>query len=409
MARLFQTGWEQNDTSGGTTGGEMNITGGSPTISSTTFRGGLYALRISSLASATEQGMGHAIWSSGESTPIYVRFYFRYATLPSAANTIFKSAAGSNLSSAARASIRLTSSGTLQLYNNTTQIGSDSSALSANTWYRIEVKWDSTGAVGADSIEGKIDGTSFASSSSITFSSTVNSISFGGNLIAEAQTTGDWFFDDVAVNDTNGSQQTGYPGDGKIIILRPNATGDSNTFSVQVGGTAGSGNNYTRVDEFPTDDATSYNGSATLNEEDLFNCDACGLSGVSITLVAVCQRMTNNSASATLAIKLEIMKTSGGTKSQSSDLIRNGLTWISYKPNTSIGATILPLVAYTDPDGAAWTPTTLDSMQIGYILSVADGARQMRVTQVWASVEYTDATVVSTPPKTPRLLTMGVG
>jgi hypothetical protein len=120
-------------------------------------------------------------------------------------------------------------------------------------------------------VEAKVDGASaFASSSTRSLSSGIRQFLLGGNLNSEAQTTGDWFFDDLAINDNTGSFQNSYPGEGKIIHLKPNAAGDSNGFSVQVGGTVGSSNNYTRVNEVTPDDATSYKRFSSIKPLKIF-------------------------------------------------------------------------------------------------------------------------------------------
>lgn len=265
MARLASTGFELNSV---TSGVEFGISG-SPTISSTTVRSGLYAGRISSLTTLTEMSFQQTFGASDGNGPFYMRVYLNIATLPSANNDIigFHTSAGVLISS-----IALSSTGTLILRNGpTTAVGSPSAALSTGTWYRIEWLIDNTGGVGAGVLTALVDGVQFASSSSITLAAGVSKARVGGNLNNEAQTQGDWFFDDWAINDSTGSFQTSYPGSGKIVHMVPDTSGDVNTFATQTGGISGSGNNYTRVLEVTPDDATTFNGSSTLNQEDLFN------------------------------------------------------------------------------------------------------------------------------------------
>src|SRR3990172_6946830 len=68
----------------------------------------------------------------------------------------------------------------------------------------------------------------------------------GGNRRSEAQTQGEWYFDDIAINSSTGSFQNSYPGAGRIVALRPNAAGDSADFAR--GGTD-SGANWSQTDE----------------------------------------------------------------------------------------------------------------------------------------------------------------
>jgi hypothetical protein len=315
----------------------------------------------------------------------YLRAYVNFATLPSAENKIlgFRASGGFGVP---QTNISIDNTGALRLYNNTTtQIGSASSPLSTGQWYRIELKIDKTPAGGSQIVEAKIDGVVFATASNLTVNQ-AQSIVIGGNLNSEAQTTGNWFFDDIAVNDSTTSNQNTYPGPGHIIHLKPNAAGDVNGFLVQVGGTAGSSNNFTRVNEVTPNDATSYNASAALNAEDLFNCDDSGIgSSDLVRVVSVGVRMANLvSADATAAIKLEIEKTGSGTKSQSADIIPNST---SFATNAAANPRNYPLTTYQDPDGANWTQTTLDSMQIGYIEDVAN-TQSIAISAIWALVDY---------------------
>lgn len=310
----------------------------------------------------------------------------------------------STLASSMRGCIALTSTGTLILTNNGTGIGSASSTVNDGNWHMLEIKMDTTPATGSRVIEARLDGSVFATSATQTVG-TCSDIFLGGNGLAEAQTQGEWWFDDVALNDNTGGSQNSYPGSGKILQLYPSAAGDVNTFATQTGGTAGSSNNYTRVNEVPPDDATSFNGSNTLNQQDLFNVTNSGIGASdTVNVVMVGGRFRNNTADTTTAIEFQIEKTSGGTLSSSSAIIPDTTSW---NTNGTSAPRNYPLVTYQDPDGAAWTQTTLDSMQIGYIIS-AGSTNRIDVTNVWASVDYTPASGGVTQP-VGGLTLMGIG
>ncbi len=109
-----------------------------------------------------------------------------------------------------------------------------------------------------------------------------------------------------------------------------------------------------------------------------------------VNCVFILMRFRNNTADATTAIKAEIEKTASGTIQQSSALIPNSTLW----KTTSTGSTFpigSLLVAYQDPDGANWTKSTLDTMQIGYKLT-AVGTNRIDVTNIAAMVDYTSNT-----------------
>ena len=382
MARLFSSGFELNSL---TASMEWDAAVGG-TISSSTVRSGGFSGRISSLASGTNQRFRTQFKSAGNNGPFFFRFYLRIATLPSAENRIFAVSGSATTGTSVAAYITLDNTGALRLYDSSGSIGSASSALSTGTWYRIAVLFDRTAASGSQKVKAQINGAQFASGTAQTISSSIFHAYFGGNLNSEAQTTGDWFFDDIAINDNTGSFQNSYPGSGKIIHLKPSAAGDANSFAVQVGGTVGSTNNYTRVNEIPPNDVTSYNGSAVLSQEDLFNCDDSGIAlNDTVKLVSVGVRFADLvSADATAAFKVELLKTSAGTKTQSGTLIPNSTTW---KTNATATPLIYPIISYQDPDGVQWRKATLDSMQIGYTLTAAN-VQTIAVSNIWALVEY---------------------
>lgn len=386
MARINQSGFELNSL---TNGVEFTIVNNSPTISTGTVRSGTYSLKISSLTSGLAQNirMQFATAGSGGDGPYFGRQFLNIETLPTAENRIIScrdSSAGSD-----KIAITLDSGGLLRVYNSAgTQIGSASSALSTGVWYQIEWKVDRTPAGGSQVLEAKLNGSVFATSSSQTITTNAGDlVRLGGNLQGEGQTQGVWYFDDVAINDGTGSFQNSYPGNGKIIHLKPNAAGDANGFATQVGGTAGSSNNFTRVNEIPPNDVTSYNASATLNVEDLFNCDDSGLTTPTVNVVAVGGRYSNiSSADATTAFKFEIEKTGSGTKAQSAAIVPNTTTW---RTNSAGGVVYpYPLITYQDPDASAWTQTTLDSLQVGYIISTGS-VNPIGISNVWVSIDYT--------------------
>lgn len=402
MARLDQTGFEFNSTNADVNGGD---TFSGSTIGTTHVRSGTYGLRVSSLVSTTPQGYEKKNMASGAADS-YLRAYVYIVTLPSATNQIININASSTLGASVRASIALTSAGTLVLQNAVpTQIGSASAAINDSNWHMVELRSNTIPASGSRIIEARLDGSVFATSS-VQSQGTAQGYSVGGNLGAEAQTTGEWWFDDLALNDSSGTSQTSYPGSGKILQLYPNGAGDANGFLVQVGGTIGSTNNYTRVNENPPDDATSYNASAVLNAEDLFIVQDSGIGASdTVNVVMVGVRTADITASdATSGIKLEIEKTSGGTKLQSANLIPNSTTW--HTNGTSSPRNYL-IITYQDPDGSNWTQTTLDSMQIGYILDTV-AVRAVGITNVWASIDYTPATTTITGASTRMMTGMGM-
>lgn len=381
-ARLFTGGFETNSN---TAQVEWTVTNGSPSIETGTIRSGTYAGEATA-SSGTPNGWLYEFLTTAAKGPYYVRFAFRYHTLPTVSNFIFALNGGLTFAAlqAADPAIQLNSDGTLSLFNNT-QVGSNSSPLTADTWYYIEMDYDMTPAGGSQVLDARINGVQFAGSSSLTLNRAVRSFIIASNTFFGTDTTADIFFDDIAFNDNTGSFQNTYPGDGHVIRLFPNAAGDVNTFGTQTGGTAGAANNYTRVDEVTPDGATTFNGSNTLNQEDLYNVTDSGIGASdTVNVVQLNDWHRTNSASAEATYKLEIEKTSGGTILQGTAVTP---TATAFKANKNALPNLSQLITYTDPDGSAWTKSTLDSMQIGAKITTGNTNRD-DISTVYALVDY---------------------
>ena len=388
MARLLTTGFEHNSLTAGVEPG-LSANAGTTSISSTTKRSGGYALRCNPTNGSASVKFTVTAQTTGR--VYHTRVYLQVTTTPN--KNIAIMGFGRN-SDNAGVGIALNTDLTLTLFNLATRsaIGSNSPALATGGFYRIEVSMDwNTNAVSA-----YVDGVAFVNGGSAT-SIEYDTIWLGvgdysTGAVGQGSSTTNVFFDDIALNDSSGSSQTGLPGSGKIIKLKPSAAGDANTFGTQTGGTAGAGNNFTRVSENTPDNATTFNGSSTLNQEDLFNVDDSGIGASdTVNVVHVGFRFRNSTADATAGIKVEIEKTGSGTKTQSSEIKPNSTTW---KTNATANPTNHPITLYKDPDGTnPWTQTTLDSMQIGYKLTTGPGTagRRIDVSAVWAYVDYTPA------------------
>lgn len=391
MARLAQSGAEL-----GSIADEIDqVSGTGATVVTTAgkVRTGTYSYRIAPAASAVSLRLN--LKSAVQSNRIWVRGYVLFDTLPGATVNLFGFLDTANAGNK-RCSIAVTSAGTLVvLKTDQTQLGSPSSALSTGRWYRIEITMDETtnpGTVEARFTDCGTSGTDpgttgtviAAGNDSGTGTNTFAAMAFG---LYTTNSSAVCYFDDIAANDASGSSQNTWCGAGKIIHLHPAATGDSNTFPVQVGGTSGSANNWTRVNEVPPNDATSYNASAVLNASDLFAVGSSGIGALdTINTLCVGGRIADLvGADATAAVKVQVEKTSGGTKAMSTSLAPNTVTWTT-NPKQA-GFSCYPLTTYLDPDGGAWTAATLASMQIGYLQSVIN-LQAVGVTNVWASVDY---------------------
>lgn len=409
MARLLQSGAELQSV---TAGVEADAIVAGVTISTTAskVRSGLASWKFA--PSGTSLSISYTFSSAGTNGAIYSRVYVLFDTLPVQGGNRFSFLQLAGTGGGVRIQATITNTGILALTTASGVVVGQTSAGAIVTghWYRVELN----GNAGASSAELRyVDcGTSGVDPGGSGISVAISSSSLGGSVaklvvaLPTATTTqGVMYADDIAVNDATGSIQTTWCASGRIIHLQPNSAGDANTFLVNVGGTTGTSNNFTRVNETTPDDATSYNASAVLNAEDLFNCaDTGSLVGSSDTINTVCIgiRLADLLATdATAAIKAEIMKTTSSTKGQSAAIIVNSTSFVS---NSATGASLFPLVTYVDPTGSAWAKSTLDSMQIGYLESAA-GTHSVAITTVWASIDFTPELISFIS----RLGLMGVG
>lgn len=383
MARLIQSGFELNSA---TAGIEVTATT-SGAISSTIPRTGTYALK----ATGTSQSFIRLNWETSLTAgPFFIRFYFYIDTASNGTTTIFTSVNANNLQ------LKLTSANKLQLFNGASQIGSDSSALSTGQWYRIEVKFDNTGGAGAGIGEAKIDGASaFATSSTLTYANNNDDFNLGGNINSEGK-TGTYYFDDIAVNNSTGSSQNGYPGVGQIVHILPDSAGDQAQWT-RAGTDTGA--NYSQVNEVTPDDAGTSVSTSTLNQEDLHNLAASPStigSSDTINVVAVGLRVTGSGGGGN-AVKAEIEASSGGTIEQGASISPPA----AYRTNNA--DTNLPslysLVLYDLPGASttAWTKADLDTTQIGY-KETTDTTNTLNVTTVWLSVDSTPGGAPTSDP-----------
>lgn len=401
MARLFQTGAELNSTTALIDTTENSFTGSTHSVSSSTFRSGTYAGNIN--ASATNAYEAFLFVSADTAAPFYGRAYINFASFPGTTCDII---GFTDLSINKKISLRCTSSGILQLWKEqatAAQIGSNSSAISLNTWYCLELKVDAT-TVGSTVCEGRIDGSSFASGT-VAITVGIGRFYVGNKSVSS---TYEFYWDDIGVNDSNGSFQNNFLGSGNIVHLLPNSAGDTNAWT-RAGTDTGA--NYSQVNEITPDDITTYVKSTTLNQEDLYNLAASPSSigsGDTINVVVVGVRFRSDNAASVPTFKLEIESSSGGTIEQSAGITPNSTTWTT----NGIATPKNPALILYDLPGAstaAWTKADLDTAQIGYKITT-DSTFNVNISTIWLSVDSTpNAGGGATQTVFPQRMRMGMG
>jgi hypothetical protein len=228
MARIVTSGGEIRDHPTASIGGPDGYSGGAAatTTELTTIRSGKAAINCPGTSANTAFRI-FPFPAPSAGTSLYARVYFRVSALPNATKIIARFTAGAtNIVGA-----RLTSAGKLQLFHGaSTQIGSDSTdTIAVDRWYRLELK-STIGTGATDSAELRVatdesygpdyPSVEVASGSSLTITDTQPTELRLGWVEAPGVTSS-MFLDDIAVNDSTGTKQTGHAGEGKVVYLLP--------------------------------------------------------------------------------------------------------------------------------------------------------------------------------------------
>lgn len=392
MARLKSIGFELNSTTSDVE--TTNNSGG--VISSATFRSGAYSFNKAN--GSTSANMRVAYASSDYTGAIYSRFYFRIQTATSALQRIWTLQTSGVTR---RVSIRVNANRTLELWDesNVAQIGSDSSALALDTWYSVELLVDTT-TLASSVVEARIDGSSFASG-------TVN-LAGGGSEFTNGFGASDsgcrLFWDDIAINDTSGSFQNSWPGEGSIVHLRPNATGDNDAWQDGAGGSS----NYQSIDEVTPNDASgsdyiASNSSGQIVDANIDATPAAIGASDTINVVQVGVRIASAFNSNSNSLVLRVKAAASGTVEESSTITTASTTWTT---NSASVPRNYQLTLYDLPGASttAWTKSDLDSAQIGARSTTPLGAG-IRVSTIWMLVDYTSAPASTDVTVEPTVLT----
>lgn len=381
-ARLWSSGCEfQGDSPGNATTGlewTVNVSGaGSSQISSTVKRSGLSSCKLIRATSGWG-GFEHQYSATDVSGPNYFRFYFYLETAPADDTDI---ALLNNTTDNTIQTIMLKTDRTLAVLDSddTTELATYTTPLSTGTWYRVE--WFFNDA-GAGSMEVRLDGSTIMTSSSFVGGTVAKFIV--GLSYDQLDTTGTWYFDDIAINDTTGGSQTSWPGIGSIVHMQPDGAGDNS------GCNAG---NFASIDEVTPDDASTIctlitDGGGNIIDTTVESSSNAGIDSYdTVTLVQVGAREAAASAAAE-SWNLRAKSASGGTTSSGSTVTHNDATYLT---NGDVAPRNYSLTSYTDPTtGIAWTPTgtnSLDNMQIG--ANSIDANPDINLSTLWALVETT--------------------
>ena len=368
MATIQLTGLEAGTLS------ELDAATSNTSVVTSPVRTGTYALRcnptLTATAAVTLAGVASGGGTNGYSVAtMYHRFYFRYASglggKPTVGDEeIFRARATSSI----KFQLRIDSNGKLVAYQqDLTSLGTGTTVLSADTWYRIEVSVG-TAAAGSGVWEVKINGVSELSGSTADLLNTNNTRSQLGKATNYNGNTVDFFYDDVLLSNS------AFPGAGEHKLMYPDANGNYQTWSIG----AGSGSHYQVVDEIPTNDDTDYllssGTSGNAETQALISSATAGISGTINTAKAYNFARRNGGTNGSVKVRL---------RSNTTDTDNSGAFATTGAYNT------VCLIADVDPaTSAAWTTSGLDSAEVGLIENQT-GANTSRLTVSYLMVDYT--------------------
>lgn len=380
MGRIVMCGFENNDSATSNNSEFSNIRG-APTIVNTNVRTGTYAGRVTGMTSGTQMGFQFGFLSGFRAW--YARGYFRFDTLPSAANAFLSLAFDVSTECAW---ITIDNTGALQLNDEDGAIGSASDALATGVYHRVELLLDIRTAAGSHIVAARVNGVEFARATNRSVNNGPGFLQVGANLRREAQTQGDWRIDDVAVNDDQGSFQNEWPGDGGILYIRPNAAGE---FAQGTRGGADSGSDWGQLDEVTPNGATDYYDLDANNEIIDVNCQSCSDVGIplnsTISVVNVCSQIRAETA-ANMTCHNRLKTQNGGTLANGGNITRGNTQFVS----TTVASFSADIYSYTDPQsGERWTPTLVDAIQVG--VQVTDATPDCHISAIWAKIEFKNA------------------
>lgn len=242
------------------------------------------------------------------------------------------------------------STGNTTVSHSTGAIGTITTSFPFNQWVLMEVHFKLDASSGV--VEIKWDGNLVFSYTGNTNPSSRVDILYMSMLMGFTGQNFQTWLDDLAVNDTTGTEQNGWCGDGVIVAALPNGNGDSSDW---LGSDGNSTDNYLLVDENPHNSDTDYVSAASTGLKDLYNLAAMPSipSGSAIVLVqpiAVARRTDP----ATLS-NIDVGIKSGATED-----------FAASQALTTTYALYAGEIYYVDPDdGMAWDETKVNALQVG--------------------------------------------
>lgn len=247
MARLYTTGFEWGNIYGEQIGdGQVNVDGTTAGLSTAVVRSGTYSLKGSSTGTGDVgrlqiggSSAGGITWAVD--TDYYVRMYVYCTAVPSTSRSL------GSFPVLTKGTFYITSSGYLQYQGNPPASITSTNPLPLNEWVRVEVRFRIDGTTaGNGQAEIRMNGVSEASDTTFDLGIAAGTWTLFGEF---GESTGtNIYIDDIAINDASGSFQNSWPGEGKVVLLRPISDAQVGSWT---GGSGGTSNLYAAIDNVP--------------------------------------------------------------------------------------------------------------------------------------------------------------
>lgn len=292
-------------------------------------------------------------------TNTYVSLYFQYATAPSTNDEpILQVRQGTNN----KFEVRIDSAGKLYGYNSAlTLVKSGTTALSANTWYRLDLSVGSSATVGA--YELKINGVSEWSGTTNTLLANATNVRIGKYINRNGNTV-DFYFGPVVVDDAAFVSDPNF----YVGTLMPNANGSTMDWT---NGTGAS--DYTQVNERPPSN-TNYvrNTGLATGQVALFKFQPRSTYSIDTNASFTALKGRIRLAEDVATTSSQVMRVKSGATNSDSTARDGTTTYFS-----------VSRLLTTDPaTSAVWTGAAIDAVEVG---AVENNAVADRLS--WAAVD----------------------
>jgi hypothetical protein len=331
---------------------KWSATSGVPSISSLAARTGANGLRYNAVG-----GQVSVTKNITSIATVIIGFAFNIQVLPSAAKD-FILCAFNDASGNSQCFLKVSPTGTLQFYrgnntnNNSAGIGTaigPSGSIGSGAWHYVEVKVTIDPSAGV--VECNVDGGQIITASSLNTrgvtNSSVSSISLGSYLDNDG--SGTFWYDDVYFINTSSPNST-YLGDVAVEMNLPTGDGSSLQWTPNSGTP-----HFSRVNENPPDDDTSYNSDATVSDIDYYTYGNISSTAGTVAAVVVNLRARKDDAG-TRSIRAQIKSpASSGTAADNGADFAQATSYADFQG-----------IFETDPNtSAAWTVAAVNAAEYG--------------------------------------------